>query len=254
MPTVKMGHRAPYEKADIPELRLKAKGEKITIRLIGDPYLRGKHYQQDEETKKWNISRCERVMYDVPCEICTQFFKVMAPAFKLKREAKKEERDLTGDEEKQIKDIKKAAMPYSPEIRYCYPVLDRSTHLLSVFLAPPSIRNQIDEEITLGRNVLEFDYVVTRTGKVPNYYTLNRLDSKETEPLTDDELAAIEEGKKIDIKNVVDRDYVSAEDRAEPEKPKEKKDKEADDEEKAAHAKEDEIEHEEIVDPDDIPF
>ena len=179
MPSFKTGQKLNIDRGSI-FAELKGKDEKIHFRIVGNDYqYDAKHFSQDE-TGKWTITYCPRVMNDLECGYCEKFFD-------LKKKAREEE-------DKKKKDaLLQQARPFGPTIRFYYPIIDRETETARVFKATLSTRIKFEEEHDNGIDITDYDYIVTRTEKPgSDYYHLSRLDSKQTKPLTDKEKNEVE--------------------------------------------------------------
>src|SRR5690606_3687535 len=99
---------------------------------------------------------------------------------------------------------KKEAKPYQNSISVYYPVLDRTTGQFVVFQTKPSVRKEIEAEYAMGTKVLEIDWIVMRTENPGSgYYKVSKVDSADTKPLTEEELAEVERFKSIDLADFV---------------------------------------------------
>lgn len=188
MPIVQFGEKFSTSKSKF--FSLKSNGDKIRIRLLGAPYVEGKHFDQNPDDT-WNVTDCPRVNNREECDLCEKYFSIIAKAKK------------TGDE-KLIKESKKEARKYQAAVNFYFPVINRDTQEFTLFKSKVSVKNQLEEELAAGTNLFESDFVVMRTetnGLVR--YPVKRVDSSDTPPLTEMELEAKESYKKIDITDIV---------------------------------------------------
>lgn len=179
-PVVNFGEKMPGQRKSY--LKLDSKGDKVHIRLLGAPFIEGKHFLTKEDGS-WDIKPCPRINEGEECPICEQYFALMA-------EIKKEPDEAT------VKQLKKDARSFNASVFVYYPVIDRETEQFAVFQSKASVRNAIEDEFAMGTKVLDVDFLVVRTETPgPNYYKVNRLDSADTKALTKKEK---EEAKKYD--------------------------------------------------------
>jgi hypothetical protein len=160
-------------------INLKVKGDKVRFRLIAPPYYDGKHFIKEGE--KWSVVSCEKIMTESYCEHCEKYYKLIKEA--------KEQKDKNTQAEKTNE-----ARQYKVKITFYYPIVDREDNKGKVLKCPLLIRIKIDNEVANGIDVLKYDYVMNRTEKPGNdYYSLTRMDSVDSKPLTKEEKI---EGKK----------------------------------------------------------
>jgi hypothetical protein len=169
---------------------LKDKGDKIRFRLLGAPYVNGKHFEQMAD-EKWNITPCPRINDRGVCETCNKYFEIMAKAKKT-------------DDKKIIEQAKKDARKYSVAISFYFPVIDRNTGEFTIFQSKMSVKNKIDAKLAAGVKIFDVDFVVVRT-ETPGseYYSLDKVDSSDTPPLTDEEELEVEKYKKMDLSSII---------------------------------------------------
>lgn len=103
-----------------------------------------------------------------------------------------------------IEQSKKEAKPYQNSVFVYFPVINRETQEFTIFQTTMSVRNKFEDEISLGKKVLEMDWIVLRT-ETPGseYYKLSPVDSADTKPLTEKELAEVERYKSMDLAEIV---------------------------------------------------
>lgn len=167
--------------------KLKAKGDKIHFRIIGSSFYDGKHFMKTDDG--WDVVPCPRINEGTECEICNMFFAAH-------KDAKKRGLDKT--------ETDKLTRDFKPSISFYFPILNRETGRFEVFQTTQSVRNSIEEEVEMGTDVLNVDFIVLRTEKPgSNYYKTSRVDSKDTKALTKDEKAEVERGKKIKLENYI---------------------------------------------------
>ena len=192
MPYADFGEKTPLDGGSSKVFALKGQGEKVTIRILAKPYYTGKHFVKTE--KGWNIFFCPRIMHQQNCEYCQKFFDIKKQA----KEAKQ-----SGDD-KAAEALNKEAREYGPTVRFYYPAIIREREEAVLLAVPLSVRLKIDSYVEAGINVLESDFVYTRTEKPgSDYYTLIRLDSKDTKPLTKKEKEAVKETKNWDLEKML---------------------------------------------------
>ena len=169
---------------------LKGKGDKIRFRLLGAPYVNGKHFEELPD-KKWNITSCPRINDKSECETCNKYFEIIMKAKK------------TGDKAT-IEQAKKDARKYSAAISFYFPVIDRTTGEFTIFQSKMSVKNKIDAKLEAGVKIFDVDFVVVRTEQPgPEYYSLDKVDSSDTPPLTEEELLEVEKYKKMDLSSII---------------------------------------------------
>jgi hypothetical protein len=168
--------------------KLTAKGDKVHFRLLNDPVYEGKHFiKQGDE---WLVEPCPRINAKQECFYCEQFFGLM-------KEAKAET-----DKDK-IEEIKKEANKSKATIIFYFPILNRDEEIFQILQGPKLFFDKLGDEAKAGINILEKDYIMTRTEKPgSDYYVLTRMDSADTKPLTEKEIA--ESAKK----NIAIEDFV----------------------------------------------
>ena len=210
---------------------LVSKDESIKFRIIAPPFYDGKHFLKDQETGKWVVSYCPKVMETEFCEYCQKYFEFIKAAKKIT------------DTAKQVQAIKEANY-FKSKIQFYYPIIDRESEQARILKTSLSIRIKVDAEVKLGVDVTKFDYVMTRTEKPGSeYYTLIRIDSSMTKPFSEKEQKEFEIAKAWDLKDMVGNVKQSEEDLLAP---------------TGAAAGEvkpgEEPKHDETVNPEDIPF
>lgn len=190
MPNAQMGQKTTLDRGG-QFLELDKIGS-VKIRFVkNEYYYEGKHFQQDETTGKWTITPCRRINEDVTCDICERYFEII-----------REKKVAKTDDEKKI--IDKKAKPFKPTLNFYYPVIDRDTEKGSILKVSLSIRLKLEEKVGQGLDVLKYDWIYARTERPGNdYYTLERVDSAETTPLTEFEQQEVERLKTIDVGEIV---------------------------------------------------
>lgn len=208
MPTATFGQKTTVD-GQSKFVQLKSKGEKLHLRIINSSFAYdGKHFIQSEvRGGKWDISYCPRIMNSEPCPICEKYFELKKQIKDLKERKEaitpKDKKKLSDKEvlevakiERSIKELESESKNYNPKITFYYSVLNREVGLAQIFKTSVSVRKVFETDNENGVNVLEADYIVKRTEETGNYYSVTRLDSKDTKPLTPQEEAQIERGKK----------------------------------------------------------
>lgn len=189
MPYAQFGEKLSFGGGS-PFFKLKSKGDKLRFRLLGAPFIEGKHFFKLEDGS-WDIQPCVRINENGKCPHCAAYFSIIMKAKK------------TGDKTL-MEQAKKEAAPFKNSISAYFPVLDRDTEEFKVFQGGISIRNKIEDEVALGTKVLAVDFIVLRTENPgSDYYKLSRVDSGDTKPLTDKEKAEIERYKTLDLADIV---------------------------------------------------
>lgn len=188
MPYVNYGD--PFNTGGSQFLKLKSKGDKVRIRLLGSPFVEGKHFFE-LDAGQWDIRPCPRINDGDHCDHCSKYFELVSKA---KKEGDKKELERVQKENRSLK----------AAISFYFPVLNRDTAEFNIFQSVLSVRNQIEAEVEIGTKVLEVDFVVLRT-EAPGagYYKVSRVDSSDTPPLSPEEKDAIKEYKKIDLAQLI---------------------------------------------------
>lgn len=180
----------PFSTSNSQFTSLKAKGDKIRFRLLGAPYVNGKHFTQNED-KTWTIVPCPRINDKAECETCNKYFEIIMKAKKT-------------EDKKIIEQAKKDANKYKVAISFYFPVLNRDTMDFTIFQSKMSVKQKIDDKLAAGVKIMDVDFVVVRTEKPGSeYYTLDKVDSSDTPPLAEEELEAIKKYKTIDLSNII---------------------------------------------------
>jgi len=190
MPVVDFGEKIPAIDGSSSKIfRLKREGEKVTIRIIDRPHYISRHFLE-KDSGGWNIFFCPRVMKGSKCIYCEKYFDLM----KQVKEAKN-----SGDK-KAAEALAKEAKRYKETTRFYYPALIREREEAVLLEVPLSVRLKIDAYVEAGIDILGSDFVYTRTEKPgSDYYTLIRLDSRDTKPLTEKEKEEADSVKEWDI-------------------------------------------------------
>lgn len=189
MPYADFGEKLSFS-AGSQFFKLKSKGDKLRFRLLGAPFIEGKHFTELPDGS-WDIQPCPRVNENSKCDTCNKYFSIIMKAKK------------TGDKTL-MEQAKKEAKPYQNSVAAYFPVINRDTQEFVVFQSTVGVRTKIEDEIALGKKVLEIDLVVLRT-ETPGseYYKLSPVDSADTLPLTEKELSEVERYKTIDLSEMV---------------------------------------------------
>lgn len=169
--------------------KLKEKGEKVQFRILGKPYFEGKHFIKFSDGT-FSANDCSRVMEGQACATCEKYFGLM-------KEAK-----TMSDTEAKI--TKKEANNFRAAIIYYFPIIDRATHKFRVFRTTQGVRTKLELEVAEGVKILDKDWTLTRTEVTGgDYYKLGKVDSSETLPLTQEELAEVEKSKKVPLSTMI---------------------------------------------------
>ena len=172
---------------------LKTKGEKVVFRIVGKPYYISRHFVQKEDGS-WNIFFCPRIMKDSKCIYCQKYFDLRKQVKEAKESGDKGAAEALNEEAKRYKET----------TRFYYPAINRETGEGILLEAPLSVRLKLDSYVEAGADVLNSDFVLTRTEKPgSDYYTLIRLDSKDTKPLTKKEKEEVKKVKEWDIEEML---------------------------------------------------
>jgi hypothetical protein len=183
MPVVQFGEKADFSNSQF--TKLKGKGDKIRFRLLGAPFIQGKHFFEIGP-KEFDVQDCPRVNEKSECQHCTTYFKIMARGKK------------TGDKTV-MEQAKKEAEPFKATISAYFPILNRQTETFQIFQNKLGLKGKVEAEKDLGVKVLNVDWIVSRTEEPgANYYSLSRVDSAETPELSEKEKVEIQ---KIDTLN-----------------------------------------------------
>lgn len=187
MPMAEFGEKVNFSSNQF--FKLKAKGDRLRFRLLGNCFIEGKHFFELEEG--WDIQPCPRINDKAQCDHCDKFFKIMSGIKKVTDENVK-------------KAIRKEAEPWKAAISVYYPVIDRTEMDFKIFQTTMSVRNKIETEVSLGTKVLAVDFIVVRTQEPgAAYYSLSRVDSSDTPPLNAVEQKTVEDFKGMDLAKMV---------------------------------------------------
>lgn len=191
MPYAEFGQKLSFSSGS-QFFKLKSKNDSIRFRILGVPYIDGKHFTKTVVDGKdnWDIQPCERVNSHGKCEMCSKFFAIVMKAKK------------TGDKTL-IEQSKKEAEPYKCTVSAYFPVINRDTEEFAVFQTTMGVRDEIEAEAALGTKVLDVDFVVMRTEVPGKYYRFSKVDSAETKPYSEKELAGVEHFKTIKLDEIV---------------------------------------------------
>jgi hypothetical protein len=173
-------------------IRLKKKGDKIQFRLANGAVYEGKHFS--EENGEFTTTFCPRVMTQgqEKCATCEMYFD-------LRNKAKEEK-----DENKKKALQTEASKKYGVKISFYFPVVDRTDGKAKVLQTSLSVRTKLESMVESGVNILDADFVLLRTENAgADYYSLVRLDSKDTKPLSKEENEEFEKAKVIDIEGML---------------------------------------------------
>jgi len=194
MPVADFGEKIPeIDGRGSKIFKLKTKGEKVTIRILDRPHYISRHFLE-KENGSWTIFLCPKIMKKGKCIYCEKYFDLR----KQVREAKE-----SGDKEG-AEALMKEARRYAPTTRFYYPVLIREKEEVVLLEVPLSVRLKIDDYVEAGIDVLNSDFVYTRTEKPgADYYTLIRLDSQNTKPLTKKEKEEVKQVEDWDIEKML---------------------------------------------------
>lgn len=210
MPTATTGQKLKSIDRTSNFLRVKGEGQKVLLRFASNDYAyEGKHIREyfDETTheKKYEIKDCPKINEELECEKCDKYYELIKP----NRELKAQQKATTDEAEKarlevQINEVRKKARPYQVKITFYYPVLKRAMNYgeqpeAAIFQTSLQVRQKLEESQSLGYEITDFDFTILCTGKLPNYYIVDRLDSSRTKALDDKEQALLKEAKAFDL-------------------------------------------------------
>lgn len=187
MPYADFGEKVNFNSSQF--LKLKSKNDAVRFRILGKPFIDGKHFSKTPEGE-WDIQPCPRVNEKSKCEKCDKFFSIIMKAKK------------TGDKTL-IEQAKKEAEPYKCTVSVYYPIINRDTEEFAIFQTTMGVREEVEVEGALGTKVLETDFMVMRTEVPGKYYRFSKVDSAETLPLTEKELSEVEKFKTIKLDEIV---------------------------------------------------
>lgn len=172
-------------------VQLKKKGEKVQFRFIAPPSYDGKHFKKVGD-KKWDITMCPKVMTEEYCELCDTYYKMMAEAKAMEDEnAKKAKQE--------------EARNFKSKVTFYYPILDREDGKAKILKTTLSVRLKVDEKTAMGKDVTKNDYILMRTEKPgTDYYSLEPVDSADSNPLSTEELEQIEVAKTWDMEEKIE--------------------------------------------------
>lgn len=167
--------------------RLKNVGDKARIRILGKPFVEGKHFV--EEGGRWTVSSCGLINNNEPCVRCEQYRFAMA-----------ERKRGTKEEDVQ----KKYPLASKASIIVYYPALHRDACRFVIFQTTMSVRNAIVSQAALGTNIYQCDFIILRSAKIgPNSYMVTKADSQDTPPLSEEEIEEIKKSKTVKIHEVI---------------------------------------------------
>ena len=171
--------------------KLKDVGEKLRFRIMGIPFVEGKHFFQSPEG--WDVKGCVRINDGVECQFCNVYFEAI-------KKAKK-----SGDD-KQVATVKDDSKmrPYKCSLIVYYPILNRNESKFEILQTTMGIRDEIESEATMGTDTTKVDFnllVTAAPGK--GRYKLSKVDSSDTPPLSAEELQEVEKGKKVKLDEIV---------------------------------------------------
>jgi hypothetical protein len=187
MPYAQFGEKVNFNSSQF--LKLKSKGDSVKFRILGIPYIDGKHFTKTADGK-WDIQACPRVNEHGKCEMCSKFFSIIMKA------KKTEDKTL-------IEQAKKEAEPFKCSVSVYYPVINRETEAFAVFQTTMGVREEIEAEAALGTKVMESDFTVMRTEVPGKYYRFSKVDSADTKPLSDKEVEGVEHFKTLKLDEIV---------------------------------------------------
>ena len=198
MPHAKIGDKTPLDGGSTKIFKLTSKGQKVLIRILGDGYYNGKHFMQKGDGS-WNVFHCPRVMLEKSCAYCDRFFE-KAKELKDLRAVKAKDRDNEA-----IEAIEKVVGRFRPTIKWHYPALNRDSGDPIILQVSMGVRNKLEQAVDAGVDILDSDFVLTRTEKPgSDYYLLTRKDSKDTPKLTKEEVLSCTESLSWDIEKEVE--------------------------------------------------
>lgn len=188
MPIFNMGDVLKIDSGNM-FVQLKSKGDKIKFRLIKGGYYDGKHFIKDGDS--WVVSYCPRIMEGKDCLYCQKYAELKTKANSLEDK---------NDKEKALKE----ARQFQSKITFYYPVIDREDKKGRILKTTLGIRQKLEDEFKNGVDVYEYDYILTRTENSPSdYYSLIRLDSKQCEELSEDEVSEVKKMSDLNLEEII---------------------------------------------------
>lgn len=181
-------------------LRLKSKGDKVQFRLAKGAVYEGKHFLTNEQGET-EFSYCARIMTQgaEKCPTCEKFFE-------LKREAKE-----TPDKSKREELLQDASKKYGVKISFYWPIVDRADGKAKILQTSLSVRSKFESMVEAGVNILDSDFILLRT-ETPgaDYYSLIRVDSKDTKELSKEEKEELTKAKNMDLEEILGHSIASS--------------------------------------------
>lgn len=175
-------------------IRVKNTNDKVTFRLAQPPVHTGKHFLTTEDGK-WNVVGCPRINENEECEHCNEYFNLMRMA---------KEAEASGDKGAAT-DLKEQARKNGRQvaIEFYYPVLNRDTGTFGILQTTYGIKKEIDAKYNNGVKVTERDMTLLNTGKpAAARYSLEVVDSADTQPLSEQEQAEFQKAKDYDTSKI----------------------------------------------------
>lgn len=195
MPVHKIGDKTNLDKGDL-FISLKAKGESLTFRLAQSDYTYDAKHFSKRADGKWDIAECPRIMQEIECHTCEQYFEYAKQIKALKISKAKGSTD-------QIKALEEEARKYKPKTTFYYAILNRTAKQAQVLQVSLMIRLKLEEYHENGFKVVDSDFIYTRTEKPGNdYYSFLRKDSADTEELDADEVKEMDKARNLKLEEL----------------------------------------------------
>jgi len=192
MPSIDFGEQLP--KAGGTYVNIKNAGDKVQFRILAKPFVEGNHFFGS--AGNWDVQPCLRINNNADCVHCNRLTVVKKA---IPKTESKEEYDRL------LQIAKKSVPGCDPGITFNFPIINRNTEVFAVYGATTGVRNKIDAELKLGTKVLEVDFLVLNTGnKGKDKFSLTRLDSAFTRPLSEKENAIKSNFVYADFEKLVD--------------------------------------------------
>lgn len=202
MAKLKFGEKAHFDGGKTLFLKLDKDGQKIHIRFLDSPVYTAKHFTKNDDGS-FTVSACSRIMEKEECEMCETFFAGKKELRAMIKEVGGT-KSFTEEQKVRAKELEAEFRKFGATLRFHYPIIDRGDKRAKLFSAAPSIRGFLDQETKDGVNVLDYDYKITRTGELNNYYPVTRMDSKMSLPLDKEEQEEAKIAKEWDIEDMVE--------------------------------------------------
>ena len=158
-----------FRKSENEVVKLKDKGETITLRIADYPGYYGQHWIDDE--KKY--VPCARVNSSDPtnpddCDYCNRY--------------------QSGEDE------------LRPMIKFIFPAINRKTGKAIFFETSQMVWKEMESQESKGIKIFDYDWLIERTENKPKYYEVTRLEKDE---LNTEQSKAYKEAKELDVESLI---------------------------------------------------